>query len=457
MLKLASEHLGDREFCRDYGVRLAYVAGAMAHGIASPELVCRMGRARLLSFLGTGGLGLDRIETMIRRIQAALKNEEPWGLNLLCNLDHPDVEEATVNLYQRYGVRMIEAAAFTQITRGLVLYRVHGLRRDTYGAPLIQNRVMAKISHPDVARQFLSPPPERIVKQLLAEGKITAEEAEIARAIPMADDLSVEADSGGHTDKGVAYSLVPAIIGLRDKISREMGYVKRIRVGAGGGLGTPHAIAASLILGVDFVLTGSINQATVEAGISDIAKDMLQQTGPRDTAMAPAGDMFELGAQVQVLSKGVLFPARANKLYDLYRTYSSLDEIDERTRVQIQDKFFHRSFEEVYEETRKRYEGKNPAELEKMASNPKYKMARIFRAYFAYSNRIAIQGLKEDRVNFQLCCGPALGSFNHWVAGTRLEDWRNRHVDEIAQKLMVETAEMLNQRYNTFSSLTNNI
>jgi trans-AT polyketide synthase/acyltransferase/oxidoreductase domain-containing protein len=40
-----------------------------------------------------------------------------------------------------------------------------------------------------------------------------------------------------------------------------------------------------------------------------------------------------------------------------------------------------------------------------------------------------------------------MGTFNQWVKGTALEKWRNRHVDEIAEKLMPGTAELLNKRY----------
>ena len=91
-----AERLGDAQFRKDYNVRLAYVAGAMVKGIASPELVIRMGRAELLSFLGAGGLGLERIEDGIRRIQAALPTGTPWGMNLLHNVNHPELEERTV-------------------------------------------------------------------------------------------------------------------------------------------------------------------------------------------------------------------------------------------------------------------------------------------------------------------------------------------------------------------------
>jgi hypothetical protein len=42
-----------------------------------------------------------------------------------------------------------------------------------------------------------------------------------------------------------------------------------------------------------------------------------------------------------------------------------------------------------------------------------------------------------------------LGAFNQWVKGTPLEDWRNRHVDEIGEKLLKETAELLQQRFQS--------
>ena len=69
------------------------------------------------------------------------------------------------------------------------------------------------------------------------------------------------------------------------------------------------------------------------------------------------------------MKKGVFFPARANKLYDLYRRYNSLEEIDEKTRTQIQEKYFKRSFDEVYAETKAYYLKNSPQEIEKMCEN----------------------------------------------------------------------------------------
>ena len=163
-------------------------------------------------------------------------------------------------------------------------------------------------------------------------------------------------------------------------------YAKAIRVGAAGGIGTPQAAAAAFILGADFIMTGSINQCTVEAGTSNAVKDMLQTMNVQDTTYAPAGDMFEIGAKVQVLRKGLFFPARANKLYELYRHYDSLDEIDDKTRQQIQEKYFQRSFATVWEDTKAYYLKEKPEEIVKAEQNPKHKMALIFRWYFVHSS-----------------------------------------------------------------------
>ncbi|MEK8020226.1 MAG: hypothetical protein VSS75_025420, partial [Candidatus Parabeggiatoa sp.] len=77
-----------------------------------------------------------------------------------------------------------------------------------------------------------------------------------------------------------------------------------------------------------------------------------------------------------------------------------------------------------------------------------YKMALIFRRYFTHTMRLALEGNIEQKVDYQIHCGPAMGAFNQWVKGTALENWRNRHVDEIAEKLMQETAALLNQRFH---------
>ncbi|UCH94703.1 MAG: ACP S-malonyltransferase [Candidatus Aminicenantes bacterium] len=434
--KITGESLGSAEFKQDYGLTYAYLTGGMYKGIASKEMVVKMGRAGMMGFFGTGGLELADIETAIGYIKNELDNGEAYGMNLVSNPLDPGVEEEVVDLFLKYGIRTIEAAAFLTITPALVKYRAKEF-----------NRIIAKVSRPEVAEQFLSPVPERIAKKLVEANKITREEAGLLKQVPMADDICVEADSGGHTDQGMPYALMPAMLKLRDEMMEKYKYPKPIRVGAAGGIGTPQAAAAAFILGADFILTGSINQCSVEAATSDAVKDLLQQINVQDTDYAPAGDMFELGAKVQVLKRGVFFPARANKLYELYRQYNSIDNIDEKTKKQLQERYFKRTFDEIYREVKSFYPAQ---EIEKADKNPKHKMALIFRWYFGYGSRLALSGDESDKVNYQVQCGPALGAFNQWVKGTPLEDWRNRHVDEMGKKMMQETAELLNQRFQHF-------
>ncbi len=400
-----------------------------------------------MGFFGTGGLNLQQIEEGIHSIQSNLSHQQPYGINLVHNPKNADMEHKIIDLLLKTGVRNLEAAAFLTVTPALVRFHARGLKIDANGNIITRQKIIAKISRPEVAEAFLSPAPEYMLQNLLNEKKITAEEAELSRKIPVADDLCVEADSAGHTDGGVAFTLMPTIIRVRDELMQKYRYAKKVRIGSAGGIGTPEAAMAAFMLGADFVLTGSINQCTVEAGTSNKVKNLLQQMNIQDTEYAPAGDMFEAGSKIQVLRKGVFFPARANKLYEIYRRYNSLDEIDKLTMTQIQEKYFKRSFEKVYEEVKSHAP---THEIEKAEKNPKHKMALIFRWYFAYSTRLALSGSEESIVDYQVHCGPALGAFNQWVKGTELEYWGNRHVDEIGKKLMVDTAQLMN---NTFRSL----
>lgn len=446
--------LGNPDFCSDYGLRYPYVSGSMYKGIASTALVIRMGEAGLLGFFGTGGVKLSEIEQAIAHIQSHLHNNQPYGMNLLCHLDRPDLEMAQVDLFLQKGIRNMEASAFMQITPALVRYRLTGLTRTTRSTIDVPHHIIAKVSRSEVAEAFMSPAPKQIINDLLKMGHLTETEALLGEHIPMAQDICVEADSGGHTDQGVAYILIPTILLLKNRLMAQFHYEKPIRVGAAGGIGTPKAAASAFILGADFIVTGSINQCTVEAGTSDAAKDLLQAMDIQDTAYVPAGDMFEMGAKVQVLRRGLFFPARANKLYELYKHYDSLDAIDEKMRTQIQSRYFKRSFEDVWQETKAYYERECPEEIKKAEHNPKHKMALLFRWYFIHTMRLAMEGEDTQRVDYQIHCGPALGAFNQWVKGSELESWRHRHVDQIAERIMQGAADYLSQQFIALTEKT---
>lgn len=442
------ESLGNPAIRAEYGIKYAYFTGSMYRAIASKELVVRLGKAGMMGFLGTAGLSPGEIGDALRFIRSEFVHGEAYGMNLICNLERPEVEMETVSIYLEHRVTRIEASAFIRITPALVLFRLTGLRRDSQNRIVCGHKIMAKLSRMEVAEAFMSPAPENIVSQLLASKLVTQEQADLAREVPMSFDICVEADSGGHTDQGIPTVLLPSIQSLRRELSRKFGFAPDIRIGLAGGIGTPEAAAAAFIMGADFILTGSINQCTVEAGMSESVKDLLQEIDVHDTAYAPAGDMFEIGAKVQVLRKGVFFPARANKLYTLYSQYDSLEDLPLKVRAPIERQYFKKSFDEIWEET-KEYFHKNDyrSMVEKAERNPKQKMALVFRSYFGYSMRLAFAGDEANRVDYQVHTGPALGAFNQWVKGTEFENWRNRHVDQIGEMLMRETAALLTRRF----------
>jgi trans-AT polyketide synthase/acyltransferase/oxidoreductase domain-containing protein len=447
---LTAQQLGSREFCDRFGVRLPVVAGGMYRGIASTALVIRMANAGLLSFFGAAGLSVEVVEEAIRTIAAAVRPGAAFGVNFIAHATRPELEEQLTDALLRHGVRIIEASAFMEVTPALVRYRAKGLARGSGGAIVRGNRIIAKVSRPDVAAQFLAPAPERMVRKLVEAGALSAEEARLLAEVPIADAICVESDSGGHTDQGTPLALIPSISSLRDRVCAAHPEWGPIHVGAGGGIGTPQAAAAAFVLGVDFILTGSINQCTVEAGTSDLVKDMLEGMDVQDTDYTPSGAMFEMGSLIQVLRKGTFFPARANKLVSLYRQHGSLEEIDAGTRRQIQDRYLKRSFEQAYEEVCRTH---SESEIARANRVPKHRMALIFKRYYGYSSAWALAGEAEHKVDFQIHCGPALGAFNQWVRGSSLEPWRNRHVDVLAIRLLEGAAEELERRVQRMYSL----
>ena len=125
---------------------------------------------------------------------------------------------------------------------------------------------------------------------------------------------------------------------LQRRNDRPIWLIARFDVGAAGGLGARKLRCRGLLHGGGFLPDWIDQSMHAEAGTSDAVKDMLQRRF-QDTAYAPAGDMFELGAKVQVMKTGCSFPARANKLYGLYLRHNSIDEIDEKTRDQIEKQY----------------------------------------------------------------------------------------------------------------------
>lgn len=435
---MGPESLGSDAFRSAHGVKWCIVAGAMAGGISSADLVLAMAKEGLLGFFGAGGLPLAAVEEALQRVSSEA-GDGAWGFNLLHNPAEPGVEEETVDLYLKYGVRRVSASAYMGLSRAIVRYRLTGIHADDQGRAVCPNHVFAKVSRPEVAEPFLRPAPADMIAKLVEDGVLSAEQAELAKTVPVAEDVTAEADSGGHTDHRPFLVLLPSLQRLRDRISVEEGYAERgirPRVGAAGGIGTPEAAHAAFAMGADYILTGSVNQAAREAGTSDLAKSMLADASWWEVASGPAPDMFELGAKVQVLSRGSMYAQRAQRLYDLYKAHDGFEVIPDKERARIEKQMFKRSLDDVWADTRAYWMERDPAQAERADGDARHRMALTFRWYLGMTSRWARTGEDDRKRDFQVWCGPAMGAFNEWAEGESLAPLENRTVAAISEALL---------------------
>ena len=434
---LYPEWLGSSLFLETHGSRFPYVVGEMANGIATANMVIAAARAGCVGFFGAAGLPADKVAHNIAYIQSQLTPEQiNWGSNLIHAPYEPALEERVTQLYLDLKVHRVSASAYMQINPNIVYYACKGLHQNQQGQICRLNHVFAKVSRLEVAKQFMEPPPEAMLQYLLINGKITAQEAQLARHIPIAQDITIESDSGGHTDNRPLAALFSSIQLLEQAIRKKQGYLQPIRLGAAGGIGTPAAAAAAFSLGAAYIITGSINQSALESGLSEQGKQLLANADIADVGMAPAADMFELGVNVQVLKRGTLFPGRAKKLFEFYKNYDSIHEIPLEEKTKLEKSIFKITIEEVWKQTHEFFQIRNPIELEKAKKNPKHQMALIFRWYLGLSSAWSISGDTQRVSDYQIWCGPAMGAFNHWVKGSFLEPLENRSVVQIALNIM---------------------
>lgn len=440
---LYPEWLGDRAFLLQHRLRFPYLAGAMANGLTTVKMVLAMAHAGMMGFFGAAGLSYARVEQAIAEIKAGLAHPDlAWGINLIHSPHEPQLENRLAELYIREGVTKVEASAYMNLTPAIVHYACSGLWVDAEGRIQRRHQVFAKVSRPEVAQKFMSPAPATMLKALVTAGKLTPQEAELASQVAIAEQVTAEADSGGHTDNRPLVVLFPVLTALRDSLMAKYQYRRPIVIGAAGGLGSPSAVAAAFAMGAAYVLTGSVNQGAVESGLAPDGRELLAQAGMADVAMAAAADMFELGVKLQVLQRGSLFASRANRLYDIYRQYPGLENLPKDVLAELENKLLGANINEIWQDVCTFWEQRDPQQITKATADPKHRMALIFRWYLGKSSRWAIAGEQARRADYQIWCGPAMGAFNTWVKGSFLEPTTQRSVVQIALNMLEGAAFM---------------
>jgi PfaD family protein len=433
------EQLGNPRFCTELGIRFPYIGGSMAKGISSVLMSQELGRAGMLGFFGAAGLPYAEVGAAADQLASSLK-DIPYGFNLINSPHEPDLEDALSRLYISKGVRLIEASAFLDLSLPLVRYRVKGIHRLPDGSIKAPNRIIAKISREELALRFFSPPPEKFLRELVSSGEISHEQAALAEKIPMAQYVTAEADSGGHTDNRPAIALFPTIRSIAVRMEKEYGYDCRLMVGLGGGISTPASAAAAFAMGAAYIMTGSVNQACVESGTSTTVREMLAETRQADVAMAPAADMFEMGVTVQVLKRGTMFPMRAAKLYELYKNCASIEAIPAAERDKLEKTIFQAPLESIWRDTRTYFQNRDPKQVERAEQDPRHRMALVFRWYLGQAAHWAKDGDPSRKMDYQIWTGPSMGAFNEWVAGSFLAIAANRKVVTVARNILYGSA-----------------
>jgi PfaD family protein len=167
---------------------------------------------------------------------------------------------------------------------------------------------------------------------------------------------------------------------------------------------------------------------------------MLSETRQADVTMAPAADMFEMGVTVQVLKRGTMFPMRAARLYELFRTFESLDQIPVQEREKLEKNLFRAPLKEIWEETRSYFLKRDPKEAERGDRDPKHRMALVFRWYLGRAAHWAKEGDSSRKIDYQIWCGPAMGAFNEWASGSALQSPDRRGVVNVAMNILFGAA-----------------
>ena len=431
------EWLGDRAFSAAHGCRFNYVVGEMARGIATAQMVVEAVRAGCAGFFGSAGLSLPDIEAGLIEIKSQLTPQQTaWGANLIHAPQQPGHEAAVIDLFLKHGVHRVSASAFMALSREIVRYTALGLRAGKNGEIVRTNHVFAKVSRAEIATHFMTPPPDKILAQLVSSGAITQVQAELARQVPVAAEITAEADSGGHTDNRTATALFTSLSLARDRVCAKTGIdPNTIRIGLAGGLGTPSALAAAFQMGAAYVLTGSVNQSATSSGLSQAGRAMLAKAGPADVMMTPAADMFEQGVEVQVLKRGTLFAMRGRRLHALYRSGKGYDELSQKDQDWLTD-ILGEPFETAWQDTYAFIRKANPKEAARAEQDGNKRLALVARRYLFMGAQWAREGTSDRMADFQIWCGPAMGAFNEWVAGSCLEPIEARTIKQIAWNLL---------------------
>ena len=112
------------------------------------------------------------------------------------------------------------------------------------------------------------------------------------------------------------------------------------------------------------------------------------------------------------------------------------NQIPGELRAKLERDVLRATFDQAWEQTRAFWSQRDPSQVAQAEADPKHLMALVFRSYLGRSSRWAIDGKPERRADYQIWCGPAIGAFNRWIAGSPLAEPGGCTVVQIARNLL---------------------
>jgi PfaD family protein len=135
-----------------------------------------------------------------------------------------------------------------------------------------------------------------------------------------------------------------------------------------------------------------------------------------------------------------MFPMRAARLYELYRTWGGLEQIPPPEREKLEKTLFLAPLEEIWQDTRAYFLKRDPRQVERAERDPKHRMALVFRWYLGQAAHWAKDGNPARKMDYQVWTGPAMGAFNEWTAGSFLAAADQRQVATVAHNILYGAA-----------------
>ena len=94
----------------------------MDYGIATEELVEKIGKVGGLAFLGTKGVSVSEVRNSIQNLNARLEGKGTFGVNVSYIPAQTALEETLIHTLLECGVKTVEASSYYTITLPLATY-----------------------------------------------------------------------------------------------------------------------------------------------------------------------------------------------------------------------------------------------------------------------------------------------------------------------------------------------